>query len=348
MRIWPRLFRSKNTSIKPNIKKLVKGRNVDGLITALKDPDRDVRREAAQALGDLKDTRGIHPLIDALADTESSVRSKVAYALGDLGDTIAVESLIKALGDSSSDVRWIAASALGRIGSKRATEPLYEALADSDRLVRITVVEALEKIKTKKSQANSDVEAPWAKKAIHLAKEQVLKYEKTGQSEKAAYWRNRVALFEEEYREEKAKLKSKEKAKLEDKRTQREAEAKAWQEVPLNAGIVSIGVTNDIRQLQQIAQSKLKPEIEALVDEIIRLINGINQLYSNQSSLSPSDQERETKFYKRLRSIGEQLYQKGGMDLTYLVFYRIKNKSGGRLPGSMLNTAWDGIGKWYE
>jgi HEAT repeat protein len=61
-----------------------------------------VKEFAADALGEIKDTRAVGPLIQALKDNDSFVRMSAAGALGDINDTRAVEPLIHALTDDNS------------------------------------------------------------------------------------------------------------------------------------------------------------------------------------------------------------------------------------------------------
>ncbi len=103
-------------------------RAVEPLIAALK--DRRVQEAAIVALGKIGDARALEPLIAALKDIYSDVRWWAAYALGKIGDARAVESLIAALKDSDSDVG--AAEALGKIGDTRAVEPLMSVLEDGN------------------------------------------------------------------------------------------------------------------------------------------------------------------------------------------------------------------------
>ena len=118
--------------IKPNIDRLEKNRDVEGLISALKFKDCNVRKEAAAALKKIGDTRALFPLIDVLEYRDwhdfyavmGSVRETAAEALGVLRDSRAVEPLIKSLNDKDEEVRWKAAWALGNIGDIRAVEPL--------------------------------------------------------------------------------------------------------------------------------------------------------------------------------------------------------------------------------
>jgi len=106
--------------------------SVEAFVQALKDESELIRREAAVALGEIKDEKAIEPLITALTtDEESEVRGSAAFALGSIGSEKAIEPLITALTtDEESGVRGSAADALGSIGDNRAVEPLKKALKD--------------------------------------------------------------------------------------------------------------------------------------------------------------------------------------------------------------------------
>ena len=123
-------------------------RVVPELIVVLQDQRKDpeVRKNAAEALGKIKDPRVVEPLIAALKDENSGVRRIAAWALGVIQDPRAVEPLITALKDEYSEVRWHAAWSLGEIQDPRAVEPLIEALKDEDSGVRLSAAWSLEKI----------------------------------------------------------------------------------------------------------------------------------------------------------------------------------------------------------
>ncbi len=69
---------------RPDVSKLRAARDVDGLIAALRHSDPRVRREAAQALGELGDERARKPLSIALDDNDHAVRAAAADAVGKL------------------------------------------------------------------------------------------------------------------------------------------------------------------------------------------------------------------------------------------------------------------------
>ena len=114
---------------------------VEPLIAALRDKDAKVREFAAEALGQIGDTRAVEPLIVATRDT-GNVRYAAACALGKIGDDRAFEPLLDALKDGVKS----AAESLRQIVGARAVEPLIAALRDKDANVREAAAEALEQI----------------------------------------------------------------------------------------------------------------------------------------------------------------------------------------------------------
>ena len=86
---------------------------VDGLLAALKDPDTDVRAQAAWALGQMRARRALPALLNAMSD-EADVRRSVVRALGEIQDPATVTVLTAALQDPDAKVRRYAARALAR------------------------------------------------------------------------------------------------------------------------------------------------------------------------------------------------------------------------------------------
>lgn len=99
-----------------------------GLITALEDAEYSVRNNAVWALGRLRDTRACALLLKILDKSDGFSRSEVVEALGWAGDSRAVEPLIGQL--RRGDCVRVAAEALGRLGDTRAVEPLLGVLCD--------------------------------------------------------------------------------------------------------------------------------------------------------------------------------------------------------------------------
>lgn len=116
----------------------------DKYIQNLKSENKEARKEAANSLAWITDSKAVEPLIGALKDVDEEVRIEAAFALGKIGDIRAVEPLIEALIDEP--VKQSAANALGDIGDIQAINPLIEALKDKDSYVQSAAETALRKI----------------------------------------------------------------------------------------------------------------------------------------------------------------------------------------------------------
>ncbi len=95
-------------------------RSEPDLVALLADPEPQLRRRAALALGRIGLSEGIAPLVSSLIDPEVEVRQMSAFALGLLGDETATPALLGALDDPDPVVQGRAAEALGRIGAADA------------------------------------------------------------------------------------------------------------------------------------------------------------------------------------------------------------------------------------
>ena len=147
-------------------------RAVPGLIAALRDTDADVRQQAAWALGQLEDKRATEPLSAMLKDASTEVRLKAAWALGQLEDPSAAPALAAALRDSDADVRETAAWGLGQLELQTAPPGLIEALKDPDANVRRKAAWALSQMGDARAvpalrEMLNDVDADARKNAIH-------------------------------------------------------------------------------------------------------------------------------------------------------------------------------------
>ena len=89
-----------------------------GLLAALKDEDVEVRRNAAMALRDIKSSDAVSGLLAALKDVDVDVRRGAAFALIPIGTFEAIPALIEALQDENADVRRLIALVLSRIGQE--------------------------------------------------------------------------------------------------------------------------------------------------------------------------------------------------------------------------------------
>lgn len=132
-------------------------RVVPVLIRALRNWDSQVRKQAALALGEIRDRRAVEPLGQALQDECAAVREAAAQALAELGDSRAVDVLVQVLhkDDSAKIVlfhdRQDAAEALANLGIPQALQPLVEALHDPRAPVRAAASRALAALDARES-----------------------------------------------------------------------------------------------------------------------------------------------------------------------------------------------------
>jgi HEAT repeat protein/cyclophilin family peptidyl-prolyl cis-trans isomerase len=94
------------------------------LVRLLGDPQPQIRRRAALAVGRVGLSEGVTPLAPLLADPEAEVREMAAFALGLIADRAARDPLVAALADPSLLVRGSAAEALGLLGDASAADPI--------------------------------------------------------------------------------------------------------------------------------------------------------------------------------------------------------------------------------
>lgn len=121
------------------------------LSTALRDPSAEAAREAAAALGALRDVSAVEALsavvVNADGYFEGSVRVAAAEALGKLQDRRAVAVLITVVRDQAAEVSQAAIRALGLLKDERAIDLLVAVVRNNDNyylpFVRQTAVEAL-------------------------------------------------------------------------------------------------------------------------------------------------------------------------------------------------------------
>jgi HEAT repeat protein len=85
-----------------------------GLIAALSDADREVRLQAARALGEIADPASVSALAAAARGQDEQLRRTAAMALAEIRDPAAMDVLIELLKSDDAEIRKAAAQALGR------------------------------------------------------------------------------------------------------------------------------------------------------------------------------------------------------------------------------------------
>jgi hypothetical protein len=102
---------------------------VPRLLTALKDPDIEVAKAAAIALGNIGKKDSIPALVEVLKTGKPELQTAAAKGLGLLGtlhaDFSIIQPLLEALNSPDINVKTEVAWALGKLPDKRAYEPLY-------------------------------------------------------------------------------------------------------------------------------------------------------------------------------------------------------------------------------
>ena len=115
-----------------------------------------------------------YPLIDMLKSPTRDVRAQAARALGERAVPIAVEPLVKRLKDGEPSVRLQAVIALGRIGHAEAIPALLPLLAETDAFLAYSARQALRRIDDWPAAARGlDSPDPKVRAGTLLAMEQV-------------------------------------------------------------------------------------------------------------------------------------------------------------------------------
>ena len=92
--------------------------NIEIQIELLKNNKCDIRRTAANKLGDIGDDRAIKPLITALKDQNVFVRINAIKSLGNIGDEKAIKPLYELSNEKNSQLKKTALLAIEQIESK--------------------------------------------------------------------------------------------------------------------------------------------------------------------------------------------------------------------------------------
>ena len=119
------------------------GAAMDPLVVLLRDPDPEVRAQAAKTLGDPAHAPAKDALVDALVDESLRVRYHAAMSLGAIGDPEVAPYLIAMLAENDDRDRWLRHAgvvALARIEARSAVEELISSPAPALRRAAVLVM----------------------------------------------------------------------------------------------------------------------------------------------------------------------------------------------------------------
>ncbi|MGE4553494.1 MAG: HEAT repeat domain-containing protein [Desulfovibrionaceae bacterium] len=129
-----------------DILRQVADQDLENVIALLQDDDPDMRIFAADILGSTKSGMAVRPLCEAmLKDPEVNVRYQAAVSLGDLARPEAAQSLGRAMSDEEW-VQYAAVEALAKVGDAGSVDALVKSLDHTSDLVRSMVIDALAEV----------------------------------------------------------------------------------------------------------------------------------------------------------------------------------------------------------
>lgn len=120
------------------------------LLLLFRDPDRDVRLAALDALGVAKRERAVAPLASALSsERDPLIVEKTVDALGAIGSPAATDALVELLSTTAREaIRWSCINSLGKIGDQKAGPRLLSFMDPPQPIdVRQVTIESLGKLK---------------------------------------------------------------------------------------------------------------------------------------------------------------------------------------------------------
>jgi HEAT repeat protein len=120
------------------------------LLLLFRDPDRDVRLSALDALGVAKRESAVAPLASALSsERDPLIVEKTVDALGAIGSPAATDALVELLSTTAREaIRWSCINSLGKIGDSKAGPRLLSFMDPAQPIdVRQVTIESLGKLK---------------------------------------------------------------------------------------------------------------------------------------------------------------------------------------------------------
>ncbi len=144
------LLRHRDRIVRVNAAKLVADQPKAGdfreIVRALEDPDPDIRRDCARALGRLGNPAALKPLFRLLSDDNWFVRAEAATALGKIGDARAIGWLVQLLPDPDGYVQYSAIGALYDLATESSRPLLLRVLASAGPSQQFGIAVALARL----------------------------------------------------------------------------------------------------------------------------------------------------------------------------------------------------------
>ncbi|MFC1924329.1 HEAT repeat domain-containing protein [Chloroflexota bacterium] len=143
---------NKDESLDSKIEKMIRRRDVKGLVALLRLTHMDLRdrvfivyelRKFNDKLAASAVTEQLAIIARGLRDPIADVRAEPAKALGIIGDHTSTNVLLEATTDNNREVRCRAIEALGSIGGPNSCDTLLKAFNDTDPMVQETAVKAI-------------------------------------------------------------------------------------------------------------------------------------------------------------------------------------------------------------
>lgn len=119
---------------------------IPALVAALEDSDEDVREAALDALSNFDRGVPAAPIRRLLASDNAEIRANAVQLLGELRDRESVNAIGRLVSDQDAEVRHEALHALEHIGDPSAAAVVTPALSDSDADVRMTAIETMQEL----------------------------------------------------------------------------------------------------------------------------------------------------------------------------------------------------------
>ena len=139
--------------LKPNIAKMSKNGDIDGLIKAIQYQDKSIRNQAIIELGKIGNNKSIDPIIrtvEPIHEMHQLAINSFWSIVIDNNDEKMLEPLILALNSQNDTIIQISILGLEKINNHKAIDPIIDVLRRKSRICRVTAASALGSFKNKR------------------------------------------------------------------------------------------------------------------------------------------------------------------------------------------------------